>query len=718
MYFQFFFFFFAGYEPYFEEAAAEGTYPVKWTNIAVYGAAQCGKSGMVGLFLNRLPMFPDEEIVGSLPHDDGFGEDDKGYGSESDNQDPCTEVRVEEMENKDEVNEYRFYSHRVDPKYVWKIYDIDSLYLMLSARITHRLANPPPDPLSLYATWSTKEPRKKFPPPPPPPKLKLPEDSLDNVVEVSAKTVLDLLPIEDSLDGIDKTHWIYVGDCGNETIFLDIAPSLMFFFGINLCCYKIIDDLEQQVQFTYSVDGKPVLGRPCLPSMTNERLVREMFSGKVEVLHPRAIGVVTSDFSRKNYFSVVATFYDVYQALDKENNVKEPMTHKNEHLHHHLKTYAHVRIDMHSINGQVSFPFNTSARQKKDLKTVERFKRIANHCYMEVRFPIRWYLFFLQINEIKGSSRVMISLSECIKMAGLVGIHSVDVVKAALEYFHDLMLVLYFPTILPNVVFLSQKRIFDKLSEVLAVFVDVHTGTFNPNHVALLKKGILDRALLNSLSYGFVPNLFSPDDFLQLLEYLYVIRGIGNNRYYLPFLLEEKQDPHKDFASDSFEPLLFIWKKACIPVPTGMFLTLVHYLWRLEAPEFILGEDELANNYRNKVVFDCPAIQGKVILFNSNHFMGVTHTGDVKHCIFVRDTIMKAVVEVCKLMKWRSELEIPKLGFLCNLRKTCGVHVSVVNGTFEFVKCKERCKEVPKAVVRVLINDFTQLPWFIPIGKL
>ncbi len=684
----------------------------------MYGGAQTGKTGMVGLYLNKLPLYPDEELVGSGPHDDGYGEDDKGYGSESDNQDPCTEIRMEEVENKEEVKEYRFRVRGGDPKYVWKVYEIDTQYLMLADKIIDRIANPPVDPMTIFTMYPPPRLRTKFPPPPPPPKLNLPETSTENVIEVSAKAVLDLLPLKEDNEGTEKIHWIYVVECGGETMFLDIAPMLMRFYGINIPIHKATNHLDHEVQFTYCVDGKAVIGRG-YRRMTTLENVKLMFSGKIEVKHPSAIGVVSTDFQRNLYYALAASYYDVYHALQKDDNVSQTLNERNDVYHKTLKQFCHARVDMHGMgSGQISFPFNTSTRQKKDLKTVERFKRLANHCFMEVQFPIRWYLFFVQINEIKASSRVMISLQECIQMASLVGIHSVDVVKAALEYFHDLMLVFYYPEISPQVVFLSPKRIFDKLSEVMAVNLGIHTATFDPQHVARLRKGILHRGLLNSISHGFVPNLFSPQDFLRLLNHLYIITPISDSEYVVPFLFPDLNEPHEQFVNDRLEPLLFSWKTATVPVPTGLLLTLVHYLLRLQSPQFTLTEEVIATNCRNKIALYCPAIEGNVVLFESTKFMGITHTGDLNHCLFVRETVTEAIGVVCDIMKWRKELKIFKEGFVCRLSEKCRaepiVHMARANRNhFDFFSCKGECRHP----YRDFLNPYTQTPWFRPFGK-
>ena len=702
--------FIIGYEKYFLEAAAEGTYPVKWTNIAMYGPAKVGKTSLVGLFLNRLPQYPDEDLTG-LPHDDVPGEDDTGYGSEVENVDACTEVRLEELENKEEMYEYRYYYRKNDPKYVWKTYDIDSLYLKLAEIIKNFIENPPDDS---YLSWSgNKELRTKFPPPPPPPKYVVPEDSVENIIQLSAKSVLELLPITANLNGIEKAHWVYVHDCAGETLFVEIAPMMMHYYCINLCCHKVIEPLEKPVEFAYSVEGRKVYGRPLCP-MSNQKLIREVFAGKEMVNHPRAIGILTQEFASKPYFAMVATYYDMYQALEKESKVKEPINDKNDLLQEELKDYAHVRVDMNTVNGQVCFPFNASARQKKDLKNVERVKRIANHCFVENVMPIRWYLFFLQINEIKGSSRVMVTVTECVKMAGYVGIHSVEVVRAILEYFHDLMFIFYYPEALPNVIFLSQKRIFDKISEIIAVKLGEHTGMFDPNHIALLEKGVLHRNFLNDLNYGFLPNLFTPDGFLKLLVQLFIIAPLPDNKYmyYLPFLLPTVPYPHKDIPTDRLDPLLLFWKRATVPIPTGLFNTLVMYLLNKDSKEFRLGS--LDENYKNKLVLDWPAIEGKLILFQCYEFMGITHTGPLIYSPTVRDTVLKGIEDVCDILHWKDEQRAVQEGFLCRM-DTCdieGPHICFIDLERDFLSCQEEVRPQP----RVMIQDFTQLPWYQPIG--
>ena len=92
-----------------------------------------------------------------------------------------------------------------------------------------------------------------------------------------------------------------------------------------------------------------------------------------------------------------------------------------------------------------------------------------------------------------------------------------QMVKMALMYYHDLTIFLYFPEILPNVVFLHPQSLFDVLCHLISIsFVDTVNeleckGTSLPPgaHDELKEQGTFNEGLLTSLN----SDLFALDFF-------------------------------------------------------------------------------------------------------------------------------------------------------------------------------------------------------------
>ena len=126
-------------------------------------------------------------------------------------------------------------------------------------------------------------------------------------------------------------------------------------------------------------------------------------------------------------------------------------------------------------------------------------------------------------------------------------------VHAALMYYHDLTIFLYFPKILPNIAFLYPQPLFERLSDLISIsFADTvdhleerGISLYNPAaHEELKGEGTFREDLLTSpnshLSQGFYPE-FTPQDFLKLMTSLFIMASLlEKEKYFLPTVLPTK----------------------------------------------------------------------------------------------------------------------------------------------------------------------------------
>ena len=122
-------------------------------------------------------------------------------------------------------------------------------------------------------------------------------------------------------------------------------------------------------------------------------------------------------------------------------------------------------------------------------------------------------------------------------------------VKAALRYYHDFTIFLYFPKILDNVLFLNPQPLFDALCYLISIsFVDTvndlhHEGTCLPPgaHDELKKQGTFNEDLLTSPNSHLFSTVFSPQEFLNLMTSLFIMATLPEKGKYffsqLSFLL-------------------------------------------------------------------------------------------------------------------------------------------------------------------------------------
>lgn len=118
---------------------------------------------------------------------------------------------------------------------------------------------------------------------------------------------------------------------------------------------------------------------------------------------------------------------------------------------------------------EIIFPVNKTATGEHEKNIAEKIRAIICKFYIEVEIPVRWYLFQLELLDVKDSTKsVVVSKRECLKI-GLTIRMKRNEVEAAFMYYHDRTIFLYFPAVLPDVVFLHPQPLFSKLSAVISI---------------------------------------------------------------------------------------------------------------------------------------------------------------------------------------------------------------------------------------------------------
>ena len=248
------------------------------------------------------------------------------------------------------------------------------------------------------------------------------------------------------------------------------------------------------------------------------------------------------------------------------------------------------------------FPVNTIAKDE-NRQIAEKIRSDICQSYIEAEIPVRWFLFQLDLEEHQMTSNSsIVSKSECISIGKAIEMDEGDV-NAALMYYHDLTIYLYFPEVLPNVVFLNPKPLLNKLSllisitftdavdhlkRTLGIHVDLNT------HEKIKTQGIFSKDLLmKSLPKEFYEE-FSADVFLNLMKHLFIISPLNvppkPEEYFIPCVLATTKDSEslREPFTKEVDPLVLTWNER--PLPQDLFPALViSILSRKSSPIFALS---------------------------------------------------------------------------------------------------------------------------------
>ena len=539
-----------------------------------------------------------------------------------------------------------------------------------------------------------------------------PQQLLSSPVSNATKEILERLPDVKESFPLFESHWIYAVDSGGQAAFLDMAPGLLRYNSVNILTHKLNEKLEDLSNFYFSIKGE-VIGNPVKRQITNLQLIEASFRSLTSVNPPNLPGIPSSVKDLEPVCLVLGTFYD------KINDSGESLAEKNNKLFSTLKQYGDALI-LHHIRGkEVIFPVNTIAKDMNRQIIAKEIRHEICQSYTKAEIPVRWFLFQLDLEQHQMTSNSsIVSKSECINIGSTLEMDEDDV-NAALMYYHDLTIYLYFPEVLPNVVFVNPKPLLDKLSLLISIsFTDavddlkrtlgirVHHST----HEKLKIQGIFTRSLLTeSLSQGFSKE-FSADDFLKLMEYLFILSPLPQTgEYFLPCVLPTTTDLESLRASfkDKVDPLILTWNEK--PLPQGLFPALiVSLLSRNCSPKFYLStprSDDL--QFRNAICLECCSFAGAVLLVDGIYWLELLYTGPPNKCYHIYETVKEGIKAVVNKFHYMHSLEEPEERF----------HCPFCNQPEHFCHLNEDKTKLTCFINYSPVDRKRQLPWFTPEVK-
>ena len=242
--------------------------------------------------------------------------------------------------------------------------------------------------------------------------------------------------------------------------------------------------------------------------------------------------------------------------------------------------------------------------------------------FSKVKIPFSWFLLEQEILRFAGDKNTkIVQVSECARIAAYLQI-TPEILEAALLYFHSLNVFLYYPNVLPGLVFIELQFPLNCLFEFVAFqFKLTHRVEKVVNAAVLyhIEKGIITLEMMGSdcFSKCFVPKLYGPEQAIKLFQSLFIAAPLGNGKYLMPFLLSmmPKTELHKHVPTCSYSaPLLVLFKNKSESnvaetletafVPNGVFCGLVAHLlsednWVISLKEIDENDDSIKCLKRN-----------------------------------------------------------------------------------------------------------------------
>ena len=353
-----------------------------------------------------------------------------------------------------------------------------------------------------------------------------------------------------------EATWIHLLDSGGQPQFTDLLRMFVRDNSLYIIVMKVTESLHDKPKFVYSVNGEPISAPKDL-TMTNFQIIENIV---------RSVVAASRDQKRitsKPAFAIIATHCD-QSKLKRLFGLDEKLKEKDAKIQSRLSEFLNFFIFYNRDTNELIFPVDNLCwwnRKKISANICSRLSSSRSDIIINNRVPIRWYVFDLNMKEEASKEKHgMISLQSCYNIGYGLNM-SKDNVNQCLKYLDSMRLCIYYPGVLPHVVFTSPQFLIDCLSNIVQVsFVDdlwqVLPEEFNlssDNIINLKENGIFDNSLLDNLGLTFIPNLFTKNNLLSLLEHFHIVSPIPADttpkQYFMPTLLppetltdEEKKD--------------------------------------------------------------------------------------------------------------------------------------------------------------------------------
>ncbi|XP_019855584.1 PREDICTED: uncharacterized protein LOC109584330 [Amphimedon queenslandica] len=494
----------------------------------------------------------------------------------------------------------------------------------------------------------SESPQKKF-------KASLEEsDILENISNLITKAKATKLSRE----------WVYIIDSGGQPAFQELLPLFTRAASLTLITLDISKDLEDEITIEYRIKGE-AFSYDQEPVHTNLEVFKSAVSSGAIYQNPL---VSVADHPNHSMFFILGTHFDVFKEKYKDEIEHEcKLKEMNERLASSFpSSFIEEFVICDEQNDCVIFPFNTlleGAERKKASKELSNAISKRGEVSFTIEVPIRWFALELQL-EKKAELRGFISKEEAIAEGERLNMTGIDV-ERALKYLHNCTIILYYPEVEPQLVFLKPQVIIDVLSHLLVLKYR------KDKLVRLLAESVTSKETTDIARHGkFRETLlekldkftgeFTPKYFINLLNHLHIIAELpkdattGEQTYFLPCALPPYETSTFEIPVSTIKPLRLLWRKeisrwestVTVCVPRGSFHLMIVHLLKQKRYKVILSSQ--SQQYRNAVtllVSFLPPRKEKFYIVNRNKYLEITYIGSQGYCPALLELVKVAVKE-------------------------------------------------------------------------
>ena len=473
-----------------------------------------------------------------------------------------------------------------------------------------------------------------------------------------------------------ELQWIHFIDSGGQPQFHEVLPAFIRNTTATVFVMKLSERLDEHPTIEFYDDNGELCGKPSRYALRNDQMMQHCIRT-----------VLSRPSTREGKCSKVVL---VGTHRDLEGSSSESRAQKNSKLIDMLASPFQEQLVYYRPFSEVIFPVNAKNPVELDHKVFAMIREQVEDktgAPPPYRVPIGWFL--LEQDITKSAKGGVISRKECLAIAAILNIND-KALTAALQYFHDLNIFLYYPSVLPEVVFSSPQVLPDKVTEFVHFSFSLQSDSppqaVQGKWLQFRDKGIVTVDMFQDKRFSahYIPDLFTPADLIKLFQELLIISPLSTTEYFMPSLLQT-EDVSKQLPPPSTcaAPLLVHFPAGC--AQNGVYCALVVYLlsqhhWKIacgpKGTPFCVS--------RSCIYFQLPDTPVSVVLVDSFAFLEVhvkaPETEYDSVCPRIREAIFSGLKAAADVLRYNNSTPVP--AFLCKCSSPPHTAIPDVKGCY------------------------------------
>ena len=448
---------------------------------------------------------------------------------------------------------------------------------------------------------------------------------------------------------------IYLIDTGGQQSFWDLIPIFARDTSATLFVHRLCETLDE-----HPLNNLFQRGEQVGPSQRATLTTAQAFKTMLQSLHQEEEAWQEGGQSK---IITIGTHRDLAgdctETLEEKNKKFAAIV--SDHFQSHV-VYRNEGLK------EIVFPLNTKAPEEEDKKEARKIRASIEKGATQHKIPIWWFILQLIIEDLAHKlGRGVLSKDDCLQVSNLLGFSEGEL-NAALAFFDKLNIFLYKEKVFPGAVFTDPQVPLDKLSRLVEKQHHLKVAEADPSRAADVATtgdwqsfrdgGVLTLKFLEEFKSHYVTKVFTPSDFLLLLEKLLIISPLSPTEYFFPAVLSMTPEcaVHQFLASHRATGIAAL----AVEFPTGwappgVYCCSVCHLqslsgWRVAHKSPTTSSNskdtpQLPQITRNSITFTKPGQPGSVTFIDNFAFFVVCVNVDTK--LMERDEL----AELCQAVR-------------------------------------------------------------------